>query len=133
MRPVAIMFVGFVFCTFAHAADDPNRAALISRIEVQYAAASVVGADSPIVEMILSSARPLNPNTEDTTWKEIRTEVAASLTSTLTEKGGALDVLLRGALDPLSTAELKRLSSLLSDPVYKKFQGTVLARTVRSG
>jgi hypothetical protein len=122
MRSVATILISILLPTLACADDDPIRSGLISRIELQYTSASIVGSDSPMVAMLLTGARSTNPSTDETTWTEVRVEVAAALTSALTAKGAPLDVMVRGALDPLSTAELKRLSTLLADPVYKKFQ-----------
>lgn len=122
MRSVATILMSILLPTLALADEDPIRSGLVSRIEVQYTSASIVGSDSPVVAMMLTGARSRNPNTDEATWTDVRVEVAAALTLALTAKGGPLDDLVRGALDPLSTAELKRLSSLLGDPVYKKFQ-----------
>jgi hypothetical protein len=125
MRSVAIIVIAFAICTHARATDDSDREALIAQIEVQYAAASVVGADSPFVDMMLAGARPLNPTTSEAIWNDVKAEVAKAMTSALTAKGAGLDVLVRGALDPFSITDLKRLTTLLSDPVFKKFQVSV--------
>ncbi len=122
MRSIATILIGILLPTIASADEATIRSDLVSRVEVQYTSASIVGSDSPIVAMLLAGARSTNPNIDEATWSEVRVEVAAALSSALTAKGGSLDVVVRGALDPLSTAELKRLSTLLGDPVYKKFQ-----------
>ena len=125
MRAASVIVASLMCCGLVCAAQDPGRESLISRIEVQYTYSTVFGADSPFIGEMLRDARSSNPNIDEAMWKEVQIDVAAALTSVLTAKGGALDLFLRGGLDPLSTDELKRLSSLLSDPVYKKFQGSM--------
>ena len=125
MRLIAAFLAGSLISTFAHSAEDSPHSALISRIEVQYLASTVVGPDSPIIDQWIAPARTLNPEVDQATWNGVKTDVAAALTSLLTAKGSALEVFFRGALDALSDAELARLSDLLNDPVYKKFQGAM--------
>ncbi len=123
MRSIVLFVAGTIFSTFAHSADDSVRSALISRIEVLYLSAAMIRSDSPVVDQLLAGARTLNPDADSATWADVKTDVATALTLTLTGKGSALEAFFRSALDTLSNAELKRLSSLLNNPVYKKFQG----------
>lgn len=125
MRATPIIMASLMCCSLVRAAQDPGREALISRIEVQYTSSTVFGADSPFIGEMLRGAHSSNPTVDEAMWKEIQIDVAAALTSVLTAKGGALDLFLRGGLNPLSTDELKRLASLLADPVYRKFQGSM--------
>jgi hypothetical protein len=125
MRFIPMAILSAMLCGTACAAEEADRAAVISRIETQYATAAVIGKDSPMVEMMVANARSQNPNTDEATWTAIRAEVAAALTSMITAKDGVLDQLLSKALEPLSTPDLKQLADLLKNPVYVKFQAVV--------
>ena len=125
MRLLVMLAASTMLSTFAHAADDPARSALLSRIETQYLTAAVVAPDSPMVDQWLTDARALNPDVRDADWAGVKSDVAGALTAALTRKGGAFEVFFSGALKTLSTADLKRLSNILGDPAFKKFQGAM--------
>jgi hypothetical protein len=82
-------------------------------------------AESPFVKRMLTPATAANPGVSNEVCTDIAKEVAPALSSVMNEKGGLMDTLLRGAIAPLSEAELKRLEAILTDPAYLKFQAAM--------
>lgn len=68
-----------------------------------------------------------NPRVSNTVWIEISKEVGSALSKSMTEKGGMLYVVVRASVHPMSTSELKRLDTILNDPVYVKFEAGMSA------
>lgn len=110
-------------------AQNPAREAIIGNIT--FAFARTVSASnspgSPLVKLLLAPARQANPRASNAVWAEIAKEVASAQSKLITEKGGALDVALHAALQPMSLAQLKRLDAILNDPVYIKFEARLAA------
>jgi hypothetical protein len=122
MKPFA--FVPIVLSLYASdvVAQTNSRDAIIEKIESAYTRTTMFSAESPVVKNMLAPAMTTNPGVSTEVWTGIAKEVALALSKVMTEKGGLMDTFLRGSLEPLSEAELKRLETLLTDPVYLKFQ-----------
>jgi hypothetical protein len=101
--------------------DTSYRQALISRLEVQFAHVFETEPGYPTVEQALTSARELNPDLDDASWRKMSTEVDTMVVSLMTAKGTGLDLALRTVFDTLSTPELKRLSGIFADPAFNQF------------
>jgi hypothetical protein len=112
-------------------ADSTTREGLIDGIETQYIAtamlSSELSSDSPVVNSVLQPAMKANPGVSSETWQSVRKETAIAMREMLTEKGGAMDVIVRSSLESFSDEELKELSHVLSDPAFKKFRAAMSA------
>lgn len=114
----------FLSCSIAAAQASP-RDVLIERCETAYLRATTLSADSPLVDMLLASTKSANREVNDDTWRVIRQEIATAVTQSLTERGSMLDTTFRKSMESLSDAELARLSQVLNDPAYTKFQSAM--------
>jgi hypothetical protein len=121
MRFFAVLLAGLLCSAVARADDDSARTTLISRIAIQYYTIYGIRPDSPVLNLMLSEARKLNPTVDEDGWRDIKAEVAPAVIAGMIAKGAAFDAYFNSALDTLSLAELRRLSNLLGDPVYVKF------------
>lgn len=116
----------FLFWSYSIAAAQASpRDVLIEHCETAYLRATTLSADSPLVDMLLASTKSANREASDDTWRGIRQEIAAAVTRSLTERGSTLDTTLRKSMEPLSDVELARLSQVLNDPAYTKFQSAM--------
>jgi hypothetical protein len=79
MRFIAVLLAGLLCSAVARADDDPARTALISRIAVQYYTIYGIRPDSPMLNMMLSDARKLNPAVDEDGWRDIESEVAPAI------------------------------------------------------
>ncbi|HEY2146235.1 MAG TPA: hypothetical protein VGH12_09215 [Steroidobacteraceae bacterium] len=108
--------------TLAASRDD-----LVNQIEASYVSGTLIRSDSPIIEVLLESAKSANPNVAPDVWQSVKTDSAQAITKLLTGRGGVMDTIIRESLAPLSDKELQTLSQILSDPVYQKFQQVMSA------
>lgn len=106
-------------------AQTSPRNVLIGRIE-SISSHTIYSADSPLIEGLLVAAKVANPGVNSDTWADIKRETALTLSDFMAERGGSLDLRLRPSLETLSDAELERLCQILGDPVYNKFQRTLI-------
>jgi hypothetical protein len=108
-------------------ADSTTREGLIDGIETQYIATAMLelSSDSPVMNSVLQPAMMANPGVSSETWESVRKETATAMREMLTEKGSAMDVLVRSSLESFSDEELKELSHVLSDPAFKKFRAAM--------
>jgi hypothetical protein len=113
----AVLGVASISCS-AQALDHET---LVRRIVAAYSPAAVFTADSPMLDMLLASARSANTNVPLETWAILKAEVAEAVTAASRVDGGPADA-IRVAVAPMSDAELQRLVFLLEDPMYAKFQ-----------
>jgi len=95
--------------------------------EVAFGQTNVYTAKSPFIEMFLAPAKSANPSISLETWEKVKSDLAVALAKAMSENGGPMGGVLTGAVDTLSDDELERVSKLLDDPTYKKFQ-TALSR-----
>jgi hypothetical protein len=127
MKNVAIASALFLFSSICFASDFGVRDATIGRIESAYTNSTMFTPESPFIASMLEPAYKANPGASNETWSEVRQEAATALSEVMARPGSILDTLFRASLEPLSDAELNRLESLLSDPVYKKFMASMAA------
>jgi hypothetical protein len=120
---IAVVFV-FALSTPLAIAQVTKRETLIARVEAGYFRAMVASVDSPVVDMILLRPKSANPGADSAVWREVKSETASAMSVALTEKDGAMAMFLRKSLDDFSDLELERLSDLMSDAAYIKFQRT---------
>lgn len=104
------------------AAQTSSREVLLDHIISIYVQSAIYTADSPFTEMLLKSAKDNNPGVSRDTWLAVKKETASALSKVLTEKGGYMDTIWRMALEHMSDAELERISQILDDPAFRKFQ-----------
>lgn len=122
MKFIAFWASTLVFWSSISVAQTLPREALIGRIESIYIQTTMLSADSPFIEMFIGSAKSANPGVDGDTWSGIKQEITPMLSKVMTEKGGLMDVFLRKSLENFSDAELEKLSQILSNPIYNKFQ-----------
>lgn len=108
------------------AQTSPRELTIRHIVDVAFNQANVYSAKSPIIERLLGSAKSANPAVSPDAWEKMKPELSIGLTKAMSENGGVFGGALNGAFDELSDSELDRVSQLLDDPVYKKFQ-TALA------
>lgn len=128
MKSFYYAFVIAVLMSSTSHAQTPHRDMTIRLIEeVAFGQANVYTAKSPLIEMFLAPAKSANPGVSPETWEKVKSDLAAALAKAMSENGGPMGGVLTGAVDTLSDEELDRISKLLNDPIYRKFQ-TALSR-----
>ena len=122
MKLLTLLPTALILCVSSASAQSASREKSIEKIESVYTRATIFSAESPFVAQMISPAKTVNLDVSQEAWADISREVAGSLSKIMVGKGGIMDMILRGALEPLSGDELSRLEVLLSDPVYIQFQ-----------
>jgi hypothetical protein len=118
---IAVAFV-LALSTPLAIAQVTKRETLIARVEAGYFRAMAASGDSPVIDMILLRPKSANPQADGDVWRQVKSETASAVSVALTENGGAMEMFLRKSLDDFSDSELERLSDLLNDAAYVKFQ-----------
>ncbi len=119
-----LLIPSFLFAPIAFA-QKQTREMLITQVETEFSQSSLIPADSPFAEALLRPAKLANPGVSEKTWASIKPEVVLAASSAMTEKGGLFDAVLHSALAPLSDDDLERLSVILADPAYRRFQAAM--------
>ena len=110
--------------TFAQTSRD----VLLDRVETAYLRLAILPADSPVIDMWMQAPRAKNPQVTEETWRVMKQEIWEALSKVLGQKEGVLDKFLRRTMDGLSNSELERMAEIFADPVYAKFQQTMLSQ-----
>jgi hypothetical protein len=124
----------FAFVPLVATASEPTtseKELLIDKVEGQSIGQFKFNKDSPIVMMMMADLKKANPEATAEVWNDVATEVAAQYTDMLTHKGGMMDQLLRPAMATLTLPELKRLSVVLTDPAYLKYQAAMQSQDIQ--
>lgn len=129
----SVMLIGALLSLFtASACASPvSREALIQNIEGEYSSTTFFSPHSPFVQTLLAPAKSVNPGVSNSVWQGIAKEIAPALGEAVNGRGGLMDSILRTPLETLSDSDLQRLTVILSDPVYKKFQTAITSPTAQ--
>ena len=110
-----------------------SREELIEKVESLQVRALLTSGQLPLVNLILGAARRANPAVIENTWMEIREETVSAMGKLLIFSGSDFDVTFRRSIESLSDGELQKISSILSDPIYAKYQEAIVAPSVMQG
>lgn len=127
MRSILVLALSLFLWPSISVAQTLPRDALIDRIESIYVETSLLPPDSPMIEMFIDAAKATNPGVSSDIWLGIKQEIAIAFSKVMTEKGGVMDTMIRRSLENLSEVELEKLSQILSDPVFYKFQAAMVS------
>ena len=117
-----VISIALIISAVASAQTSQREMTIRHIVEVAFNQANVYSAKSPIIESLLGPAKSANPGVSPEAWEKMKPELSAALTKAMSENGGILGGALNGAFDGLSDSELERVSQLLDDPAYRKFQ-----------
>jgi len=85
-------------------------------------ASTVFTAESPLLFDILRMAKSANPDVPEDAWQKLGPEIAASVSASMKNDGGATLRWLRVAFAQLSDSELERIAQIYRDPVFVRAQ-----------
>lgn len=130
----ALMLAGiFALSASLGVARADSREELIEKVESLQVRALLTSGQLPLVNLILGAARRANPAVIENTWMEIREETVSAMGKLLIFSGSDFDVTFRRSIESLSDGELQKISSILSDPIYAKYQEAIVAPSVMQG
>ena len=110
-----------------------SREELIEKVESLQVRALLTSGQLPLVNLTLGAARRVNPAVTESTWREIREETISAMRKLLIFSGSDFDETFRRSVESLSDGELQKISLILSDPIYTKYQEAIVAPPVMQG
>jgi hypothetical protein len=125
LKTLILTVLILILCSSLGSAQPSPREVIIEHIIATYTQGSLLRVDSPFAENLLRPAKSANPGVSKDIWVTVKAEVVTAVSKVMIEKGGLIVSLFRKSLEPLSDAELEKLSTILDDPVLKKFQAAM--------